>query len=234
MSKFESYRIYLKQILTETSIITEFEFDGRVHTTIKETKKALANLRKYITEGSWTNNRYQRFVILNMYRTSEEIASLYKDKTYKPSSTRTIRTRGIQKLMSIIPCEYLRSFVASSGNPKEDYELQIKACMYIHYIANTNISMQDFSDDYNKLFEFVSDVAKPCKVSECEKELNFIAHYYLGYSRFFKKLDIGKLLYINSILKDGMSVGIDEDAALILTTLVTKIKKQYISMIEER
>lgn len=227
MTEFEIYRAYLKQILGGGSLITSFEFNDTVYDTTKEVKKAVANLRKYIIQGSWTKNKFQRFVILNLNRTSEETARLYTEKSYKASSTRTLRTRGINKLMTVIPCEFLATLVSTTDNPKKDYDLQCKACSYLNYLANINLTLDSFSDEYKKATQFITESATPCKVSECDKELNFIALYYMGYANLLSKLDKGKLLYINSLLEKGMSAGIDEDAALILVTLVEKIRKQY-------
>ena len=225
MTQFEQFKLCLKQVFGGESFLTHFNIEGKEYDTAEMVSGAVVNLRQYIATGSWTKNSYQRFVMLNMCKTSEQIASAYSAKSYKASSTRTLRTDGVHRLMKMIPLEYLFSLCNGNPDSKHDFIMQRKACKYFAYLSGSNLTLSDFSVDYKTALHLsVSDPQK-CTLDECQSELKFVALHYAGYVDRMDSLDSGKLLYINSLLEQGMNAVIDESDASILLGLSDTVKQ---------
>lgn len=205
--------------------MTHFNIDGVDHDTSSAVSSAVSDLRSFIVQGAWTKNQYQRFVILNLFKSSEQIARSYSARSYKSSSTRTLRTDGINKLMKIIPFEYLAALYQGDPSSKYDYNQQRKACRFIRYITDLNLSMDDFTTEYKNAVQFELTEPKKCTLAECKKELKFLALNYSGYLNLQGSLDAKKLSYINSLLSEGVHADINEDDAEILLSLADTIKQ---------
>lgn len=225
MADVENYRGCLKYILGGNALITKFNIDGKEHDTTKNVNEALGNLRSFIVNGNWTKNLYQKFVIMNICKSSEQIAKMYSAKSYKASSTRTLRTDGVKRLMKIIPMEYL--YILYKADPYSNYDLiqQRKACKYFTYLAESNLSYDDLSRDYRNAIQLSAAQPKKCTLDECKNELKFLALNYVGYLNHIDSIDIEKLLYINSLLEQGISAEIEESDASILIGLSDTIKQ---------
>ena len=152
MTQFEQFKLCLKQVLGAESFLTHFNIEGKEYDTAEMVSGAVVNLRQYIATGSWTKNSYQRFVMLNMCKTSEQIARAYSAKSYKASSTRTLRTDGVHRLMKMIPLEYLFSLCNGNPDSKHDFIMQRKASKYFAYLSGSNLTLNDFSVDYKKIY----------------------------------------------------------------------------------
>ena len=138
----EMFGRVLCKVLSGNMFKTEFYFEGvEPVNTSKQIKTAVDNLRLFIQQGSWTNNDFQRFVIMNLELSSTEIARVYQKKQYKEASVRTTKRRALEKLSSIIDVQYLNCFLLNSDlDPKEQYKLQRVACRYLKYLNSKHLN----------------------------------------------------------------------------------------------